>query len=387
MTLPVRAEILLNISNWEKNLKKTSAQMEGFGKSMKTVANGVKAVWAGVAVGVIGSLYDSIVDVTKAAADDTKSQALLNAQMKKTWGGNEQLNKSIDAQIDKMSNATGVVDDKLRPALMRIAGVTKSPVKGMKMLKLSLDIAAKSGKDLNVVSQAMAKFLGGNKTALDRMIPGLKNADDKMKFLRDNYAGFAEIAGKNDPFGRINVVVENFKEKLGLAFLPIANNVADWLAGPDAQKAMDGIAKWVQDTFSWFTSPEAAAMFNEWYNNALVLFDIVTGMVEGLQAFLDAMPGAKSPGQRLYEQGKKGFDAKFAEDTKKYGAPQVQLPEGMSKFGHTKLFSPGQINKVENKGGNVTNITITGLISANEVVSELGKLARKRGIPMSKLLA
>jgi hypothetical protein len=257
----------------------------------------------------------------------------------------------------------------------------------MKMLKLSLDIAAKSGKDLNGVSQAMAKFLGGNKTALDRMIPGLKNADDKMKFLRDNYAGFAEIAGKNDPFGRINVVVENFKEKLGLAFLPIANNVADWLAGPDAQKAMDGIAKWVQDTFSWFTSPEAAAMFQEWYNNALVLFDIVTGMVEGLQAFLDAMPGAKSPGQRQYEQGKKVFDAKFAEDQKKYGAPQIQLPKGMSKFGHTQLFSPAQVNAVETKGASITNITITGMISANEVVTELGKLARKKGIALSKLLA
>lgn len=378
MGIPVRAEILLNISNWQKNLEKSSKQMAGFGKSMKTISNGVKAAWAGIALVGISSVYDAIVDVTKAAADDQKSQALLNAQMKKTWGGSEQLNKSIDAQIDVMSNATGVLDDKIRPALIRIAGVTKSPAKGMKALKLSLDIAAKSGKDLNAVSMAMAKFLGGNRTALDRMIPGLKDSGDRMKFLKDNYSGFAEIAGKNDPFGRINVVVENFKEKLGLAFLPIANNIADWLAGPEAQKSLNGIAKWVQDTFSWFTSPEAAAMFADWYDKALVLFDVVVGMVEGLQKFLDMMPG-KSPLQKSYEAYQKKNAPLFKQQQERM--QQSQLPQTANEG-----FVPS-VAKTNANTQSVTNIYVTGMINANEVVSELGKLARKKGVPLSKLLA
>jgi hypothetical protein len=379
MGIPVRAEILLNISNWQKNLEKSSKQMAGFGKSMKTISNGVKAAWAGIALVGISSVYDAIVDVTKAAADDQKSQALLNAQMKKTWGGSEQLNKSIDAQIDVMSNATGVLDDKIRPALIRIAGVTKSPAKGMKALKLSLDIAAKSGKDLNAVSMAMAKFLGGNKTALDRMIPGLKDSGDRMKFLKDNYSGFAEIAGKNDPFGRINVVVENFKEKLGLAFLPIANNIADWLAGPEAQKSLNGIATWVQDTFKWFTSPEAAAMFADWYEKAKMLLTTVVSMVEGLQAFLDAMPGGKSSAQKRYE-------AAVEEGNKKYIArKKIEQAKQMPQTGN-EGFVPS-VAKTNANTQSVTNIYITGMINANEVVSELGKLARKKGVPLSKLLA
>jgi hypothetical protein len=401
MTQPIRAELLLNISNWDKNLQRSAKQLEGFGKSMKVISTTVKALWAGVAVGAIGSVYDAIVDVTKAASDDTRSQALLAEQMKRTWKGNDTLNKSIEDQIDKMSNATGVIDDKLRPALIRIAGVTKSPVKGMKALKLSVDIAAKSGKDLNAVSQAMAKFLGGNKTALDKMVPGLKESGDRMKFLKENYSGFAEISGRNDPFGRINVVIENFKEKLGKAFLPIANNIADWLAGDEAQSALNGIAKWVQDTFAWFTSPEASAMFADWYDKAKDLFDIVVGMVKGLEEFLSKMPGAKPKGQTKFENYQEEERKKLEEKTKKYGAPEAKRTSenqtGFTKqgqqfnykaFGDFKTFSPGQINAVEvPKNGDITNIYINGMINANEVVTELGKLARKKGVPLSKLLA
>lgn len=388
MTTPVRAELLLNIANWQKNLEKSSKQMAGFGKSMKTISTGIKAAFAGIAIVGIGNLYDGIVDVTKAAAEDAKSQALLNVQMKKTWGGNDKINKSIDDQINALAAATGVVDDKLRPALIRIAGVTKSPVKGMKALKLSLDIAAKSGKDLGMVSMNMAKFLGGNKTALDKLVPGLSKSGDRMKFLKENYEGFAEIAGRNDPFGRINVVVENFKEKLGMAFLPIANNVADWLAGDEAQKELDKIANWVQDTFKWFTSPEAAAMFSEWYTKAKELLDTVVGMVDGLGKFLGMIPGMKKTPLQQYEE-------RLKENTAKYGKPKL-VPGGDTVFrdgqSRTTLdsfrFTPGQRNDVNvPKNGDVTNIYVTGMINAKEVISELGKLARKKGVPLSKLLA
>lgn len=381
MTLPVRAELLLNIANWQKNLDKSSKQMASFGKSMKTISNGIKASFLGVAVIGLASLYDGIVDLTKAAADDQKSQALLNAQMKKTWHGNEALNKSIDAQIDKMSNATGVVDDKLRPALMRIAGVTKSPVKGMKMLKLSLDIAAKSGKDLNVVSMAMAKFLGGNKTALDKMIPGLKDSGDRMKFLLTNYSGFAEIAGKNDPFGRINVVIENFKEKLGLAFLPLANNFADWLAGPDAQAAMDDIAQRVTDAFAWVNSPEGKATINEWYQKAKLLVEQIIYIVDGFAKFLGMMPGAV-----VQKKIDSGGGNTFVEQrvSKQYSSPTARAiidPLGIGAGMYADQ------NKVTSAVNNVTNnYTINGVVSGRDMISALKNEATKKGQTILKLL-
>jgi hypothetical protein len=382
MTLPVRAEILLNNANWERNLKKSSAQLEGFGKSMKVVSNSVKALWAGVAVGAIGSVYDAIVDVTKAAADDQRSQKLLNEQMKRTWHGNDALNKSIDAQIDKMANATGVIDDKLRPALIRIAGVTKSPAKGMKMLKLSLDIAAKSGKDLNMVSMNMAKFLGGNKTALDKLVPGLSKSADKMKFLKDNYSGFAEISGRNDPFGRINVVIENFKEKLGLAFLPLANNFADWLAGPDAQAALNDIAKRVTDAFAWVNSPEGKATINEWYQKAKLLVEQLVYIIDGFAKFLGMMPGSiaqkqidKSGGNTFIEQ----------RTSKQFSSPTARAivdPLGISNLMYA------QMNKVTPAKNAISNnyYTINGVVSGMDVLKAIKGEASKKGLSVLKLL-
>jgi hypothetical protein len=295
MTFDLRAQLLVDLGNWQAGLAKASKQMTGFGKSMKTISNGIKAGFAGVAFLGVAALYDGIIDLTKAAADDKRSMALLEEQMRRTWKGNSQLNKSIDAQIDKMSNLTGIADDDLRPALIKIAGVTKSPAKGMKMLGLAIDIATKTGKGLSAVSQAMSRYLGGNKTALDKLVPGLKESGDRMSFLNKEYLGFAEISGKNDPFGRITVIMDNFKEKLGKAFLPLANNFADWLAGDEAQKALDNIAKQVQDTFSWLSSPEGQKAINDWYQKAKKLVGEVVKIVEGLAEFMAMFNKDKTP--------------------------------------------------------------------------------------------
>jgi len=373
MTFDVRAQLLLDNSNWERKLTQASKQTASFGKSMKTVSNGIKAAWAGVAVIGVGALYDAIVDVTKAAAEDNRSMALLNEQMARTWKGNEQLNKSIDQQIDAMSNATGIADDKLRPALIRIAAVTKSPAKGMKMLKLATDIAAKSGKDLNMVSMNMAKFLGGNKTALDKLVPGLAKSGDRMKYLKDNYAGFAEISGKNDPFGRIEVVIDNFKEKLGKAFLPVANDVAEWLASPEAQAALDDIAKQVQDAFAWLTSPEGKAQMKEWMDQFMVLIKSATDL-----ALLVA---------DLLMGGQKQEKALSAALNTRKGSEAFNFMGG-GPTGRFKLTSAESLQRssgnMSTVGGTVVNIY--GTVSGNDVVKALKNIAGQKGMTLGRLL-
>ena len=371
MTFDVRAQLLLDNSNWERKLTQASKQTASFGKSMKTVSNGIKAAWAGVAVVGVGALYDAIVDVTKAAAEDNRSMALLNEQMARTWKGNEQLNKSIDQQIDAMSNATGIADDKLRPALIRIAAVTKSPAKGMKMLKLATDIAAKSGKDLNMVSMNMAKFLGGNKTALDKLVPGLAKSGNRMKYLKDNYAGFAEISGKNDPFGRINVVIDNFKEKLGKAFLPVANDVAEWLASPEAQAALDDIAKQVQDAFAWLTSPEGKAQMKEWMDQFMVLIKAATDLA---LTVADLLMGGQKQEKALSS----------ALNTRK-GSEAFNFMGG----GPTGRFKLTSAESLQRSSGNMfapTTINIYGTVSGNDVVKALKNVAGQKGMTLGRLL-
>lgn len=264
MTLQIKAEVLLNNSNWEKKLTQTQKQVAGFGKSMKTVANGVKAAWAGVALLGLNAVGDAIMDVTKLAAEDAKSQALLNKQMDNSFNATKKQKDEMDRYIDTMSNMSGIADDNLRPAMSKLVAVSKNATKAQKAFAVVLDISAGTGKDVNVVAQAYSKYLGGNKTALDKLVPGLKDAGDKMGFLQSKYGGMAEVAGKNDPFARINVVMDNFKEKLGTAFLPVVDKFADWLASGESQKAMDDLATKVGEFGEWFASPEGQKSFNDW---------------------------------------------------------------------------------------------------------------------------
>lgn len=273
MTLQIKAEVLLNNSNWEKKLTQTQKQVAGFGKSMKTVANGVKAAWAGVALLGLNAVGDAIMDVTKLAAEDAKSQALLNKQMDNSFKATKKQKDEMDRYIDTMSNMSGIADDKLRPAMSKLVAVSKNASKAQKAFSTVLDISAGTGKDVNVVAQAYSKYLGGNKTALDKLVPGLKDAGDKMAFLQSKYGGMAEVAGQNDPFARINVVMDNFKEKLGKAFLPVVDKFADWLASGKSQKAMDDLAGKVAEFGEWFASPAGQKAFNEWIDG---LKDLIT---------------------------------------------------------------------------------------------------------------
>jgi len=367
MSFQIKAEVLLNNSNWEKNLRKTSKQMEGFGKSMKTISNGVKAAWAGVAALGVGMLFDAIVDVTKAAAQDAKSQALLNAQLQRNWHTNQAGTKAIEDQIDALSNMSGIADDTLRPALQKIVAVTKNSSKGMKAFQLAMDISAGTGKDLNVVSQAMAKYLGGNKKALDKLVPGLSTATDKMKFLKDQYGGMAAIAGNNDPFSRINVVMDNFKEKLGTAFLPVVQKFSDWLASPDAQKSLDDIAKKVQKFGEWFASPEGQKAFKGWMKDLKTMIKLA-GDFLGLVSQVATLLGSSG------------------ENRLKNKAPIVMPGTGRT----VPIVAPDDKSKWTDVGNQfrdvVMNVTVNGVASGQDVVTALTSYARGKGIPMSRLL-
>lgn len=372
MTLQIKGEVLLNNSNWEKNLRKTSKQMNGFGKSMKTVANGVKAAWAGVALIGINQVGDAIVEMSKKAAEDNRSTALLGEQMKRTWGNQVTLD-SINDQIDAMSNATGIVDDKLRPALIRIAAVTKSPSKAMKLLSLSTDIAAKSGSDLNLVSRNMAKFLGGNKTALDKLVPGLSNSGNRMKFLNDEYKGFAKIAGDNDPFSKLENTMENFQEKLGTSFLPLINKFSDWLASDEAQTALDGIAKEVEKFGKWFMSAEGQDTFKGWMKDLKTMIKLA-GDFLGLASQVADLLG--SSGARQSKTGQGNLNA-----TNIMTGTNIKAVTADNKAAWNSVGAA-----IKEAMGNVTLNVKVDAITGKSVTTVLKGEARRLGVPLSKLL-
>jgi hypothetical protein len=193
----------------------------------------------------------------------------------------------MNSYLDTVSNMTGILDDDLRPAFGKIVRTVKGPTKAMAAFNTVMDISAGTGKDVNTVAQAYSKYLAGNKTSLEKLVPGLKNATDQAGFLKTQFQGMAETAGANDPFARINAVMDNFKEKMGTALLPLANSFADWLAGPDAQAAMDSVSQWFQDAFAWLTSPEGKAQMKDWYDKLVALAKTVKDIVDKLFAVSD----------------------------------------------------------------------------------------------------
>jgi hypothetical protein len=140
--------------------------------------------------------------------------------------------------ILKTSLATGVADDKLRPAMQRLAVSTKSTEEAQKLLTLALDISAASGKDLETVANALGRAQDGNVTSLGRLGLGLSKAElstlsftEVQQKLADLYGGAAAtnaetFQGKID---RLKVGFDEAKESLGVALLPAVEQFITFL--------------------------------------------------------------------------------------------------------------------------------------------------------------
>jgi hypothetical protein len=323
----------------------------------------------------VGALYDAMVDVTKAAAMDAKSTELLNKQMANSWKATQKTKDEMGLYVDQVSNMTGILDDNLRPALASIVRVTKGPTKAMKAFNQVLGISAGTGKDVNTVAKAYSKYLAGNEGALAKLVPGLKEAGNGAEFLKTQFGGMAELAGQKDPFARINAVMDNFKEKLGAAFLPVANDIADWLASPEAQAALDDIAKQVQDAFAWLTSPEGKKQMREWMDTFLVLIreaaalaGQVADLIAGDQKKSDALSSAAGT-----QRGKNALN--FLGGGQGTGSMAYTSGQALNSSSSGNMFAPGS-----------TTINVYGTVSGNDVVKALKNVANTRGIPLRQLL-
>jgi hypothetical protein len=151
--------------------------------------------------------------------------------------------KQNDKFIQSLSEQVGIVDDDLRPAQARLARATGSVAKSQELLRLSLDASAVSGKPLATVSAAMAKAFNGNTGALTKLFPELKKSKDLFGDLRKEVEGAA--AQQADPFAKLNVAMDNLKEKLGMVVMPILVNFIETMMKPGG--AIDQVGKFLDD--------------------------------------------------------------------------------------------------------------------------------------------
>lgn len=217
----------------DSGLKKAKSGFSGLGKALGAV---------GIGFG-IKAIADTLLDAAKAASADAKSTQLLNTQLVKNAGATKAALTQNDKFIEALSLETGIMDDDLRPSMGKLVRATKDVDKAQELLALSLDAATVAGKPVETVSQAMARAFTGNRTALVKLFPTLKESKDLFGDL-EKIVGGAAIA-QADPFMKLNNSMDILKEKLGVVVLPIITDFIDEIGKPGG--AIEVVGKFFDD--------------------------------------------------------------------------------------------------------------------------------------------
>lgn len=232
----LKLSILADVDDLRKKLDQSSNEVQTFGDKVSKFGKlaGAAFLAAGAAAGAYAGKL--AIDGVKAAIADEAAQVKLAGALTRATGATEDQIKATEDQILKLSLATGVADDNLRPAMSRLAVATGDVSKAQDLLSLALDISAQTGKPLEAVSNALGKAYEGNTAALGRLGIGLSAAELKtMSFqqvqgqLTDLFGGAAAANAETyeGRIARLRVAFDEAKEGIGARLLPIIEDLVD----------------------------------------------------------------------------------------------------------------------------------------------------------------
>jgi hypothetical protein len=225
--------------------KQAETATDKLGKNVKKLAGALGLAFGGQQI--LAYAKNSI----KAAAADEKAQKQLALSLKNV--GLERDAASTEAYIQNLQSEFGIVDDKLRPAYQTLAVATQDTAESQRLLNLSLDIAAATGKDLGSVTSALSRAYLGNNTALTRLGVGISKADLKAKSfeeitnqLQDTFAGSATQAANTfqGSIDKLGVAAANASEIIGTGLI-------DALKGLGEENSVDSLATSMQNVATY----------------------------------------------------------------------------------------------------------------------------------------
>ncbi len=233
----LKLSILADVDDLKKKLDVGSKEVEGFGGKLEKFGKVAAAAFAAAAAAAAAYAGKLAIEGVKAAIEDEAAQNRLARALENVTGATEAQIAAIEDQILKTSLATGVADDKLRPALQRLAVATGSVEKSQELLSLALDISAATGKDVETVTNALAKAYEGNNSTLTRLGVGITAAEAKtlgfegtVKQLANTFGGAAATQANTfeGQINRLKVSFDEAKESVGAALLPILRQLLDY---------------------------------------------------------------------------------------------------------------------------------------------------------------
>ena len=277
LTLALAADIdnlKKGLNDAEKVVNKSADQISDFGK---------KAALAFAAVGAAAVAFG--VSAVKAAAEDEKSRKSLEQTIRSNTKATEEQIAGLDDYISKQSIATATTDDVLRPAFARLVRSTSDVTKAQELLSLAQEISTATGKPLETVANALGKSFDGQNTALGKLGLGIDAAtlktmshDQIMQQLKGTYTGFIDNEATNAEFKfkQLTIALDETKEKIGVALLPIVKELADFF--------LETVVPNVQAFAAGLTGEDGAvagitAATEGAYNFGQTLIDVITFVI------------------------------------------------------------------------------------------------------------
>jgi hypothetical protein len=230
----LKLSILADVDDLKKKLGEADKSVED--NSKKISEFGKKAALAFAAVGAAATAF--AVSAVKAAAQDEVGRKKLEQTIRSNTKATEDQIAVIDKYISKQSIATATTDDVLRPALSRLIRSTQDVTKAQELLNLAQEISVATGKPLEAVTTALGRAYDGSNTALGRLGLGIDAAtlksqsfDETTKQLQATYSGFIanEATNAEFKFKQLTIALDETKESIGAALLPVVKELADYL--------------------------------------------------------------------------------------------------------------------------------------------------------------
>jgi hypothetical protein len=249
----LKLAILGEVKDLSASLNKGATEVSTFGDKITKFGKVAGLAFAAAGAAAVAYAGKLAIDGVKAAIEDEAAQLRLATSLKNVTGATDAQIASTEAYILKTELAYGITDNELRPSLDRLVRSTKNVEEAQKLQTLALDIAAGTGKSLEVVTNALAKAHDGSTTALGKLGTGIDKAtlktmtfDEVTQSLSNTFANQATkqadtFQGKMD---RLSVAFQEGKETIGGfildAITPMINTIVKDVV-PAVQSFIEGI--------------------------------------------------------------------------------------------------------------------------------------------------
>lgn len=215
-----------------------SSKLESAGKKLQGLG---KSLTTNVSLPIVGVLGLS----TKAAMEDEASAGKLANTLHNTTGATKEQVAAVEDWVLKTELASGVSDDKLRPALQNLVVATKDTKTAQSEMATAMDIATSKGLDVEAVTKAMAKAHQGSTGALGKLGIATKDASSQAltydQIMQNAQKTFGGATAKHAATGaggmeRMRVSMAEAGESIGAVLLPFLAQAGEWIGK---------LAKWI----------------------------------------------------------------------------------------------------------------------------------------------